>query len=192
MKIFDAVYTAAVFLQLDSLCDGLNAEGFDAAGWRAELSGEDAAELDILLRCCDLVLCELSEEFPLLAAVNATAQDGRIDYGVLPQFTHIYKVESGNKRVPFREYHDGIHVQKDGAYTVTYAYAPPKAVLSGDSPYAGNTPSARLTAYGIAREYCVISGMQDEAALWDARFTACAQSESRPRKSQCVRQRVWS
>ena len=66
MKIFDAIYTSAVFLQLDALCDAMNAEEFNREDYKQSLSQENAAELDILLRCCNLVLGELSgAEFPL-------------------------------------------------------------------------------------------------------------------------------
>ena len=65
MKIFDAVYTAAVFLQLDGLCDAMNAEDFNREDYKTSLSAENAAELEILVRCCNLVLGELSSsEFP--------------------------------------------------------------------------------------------------------------------------------
>ena len=192
MKTADAIYTAAVFLQLDELCDGMNAEDFTATDPSLTLGEEQARELDILLRCCNLVLRELCEsEFPIKGRVQIDT-DGTIPYTHLPpRVTHIYDVRQHGKRVPFREWHDCITLPVAGKVTVAYAASPAQATLAGASPYPTDTPSARLIAYGIAREYCLISGMAEEASIWDNRFAACAQEEATPRGEKRVKPRVW-
>lgn len=193
MKIFDAVYTAAVFLQLDELCDAMNSEGFDRANWKTNVTGETAAELDILLRCCNLVFCELSEtEFPLRTTCELAVEGGKIAYDDLPEkVTDIYAVRADGASVPFRQFYDCITLPVSGKVTVEYSFAPPAVTLDGQSPYSGNKPSARLVAYGIAREYCLISGMTDDATLWDGRFTACAEEEAAVKRERRVRRRAW-
>ncbi len=193
MKIFDAVYTAAVFLQLDGLCDAMNAEDFNREDYKTSLFAENAAELEILVRCCNLVLGELSSsEFPLKKCANTVSKDGRIEYSSLPEkITDIYCVLANGKSLPFAEYYDCVTVPYSGECVVTYSFAPRAVTLSSVSPYVGNKPSARLTAYGIAREYCLISGMTDDAALWDSRFVACVEEEARGRGSKVVRPRKW-
>ena len=192
MKIADAVYTAAVLLQLDELCDGMNAEGFSAKEPTKTLSDEQARELDILLRCGNLVLQELSEgEFPLRGQMQCET-DGKLTYARLPQrVTHILGVKQGGKNVPFTEWHDCITLPVSGKITVAYAYSPAAVSLSSASPYPTDVPSARLLAYGIAREYCLISGMSQEASLWDSRFVACVADEAHVRGEKRVRPRVW-
>lgn len=193
MKIFDAVYTAAVFLQLDALCDAFNSSDFDRKDWKTSLDKENASELDILLRCCNLVLHELGEtDFPLKTECTVRAQNGVIRYADFPQkATDIYAVRQNGKRVPFREFYDCITVPHDGEFTVVYSFTPPDATLEGESAYAGNKPSARLVAYGIAREYCLISGMSEDAAVWDGRFIACAEEEATVHRERRVRARRW-
>ncbi|MDE7394533.1 MAG: hypothetical protein K2M95_00215, partial [Clostridiales bacterium] len=66
MKIKDAVFTAATFLQLGDIADGMGKEDFNAEAPENTLSEEDARELALLVRCCNLVIGELaSSAFPL-------------------------------------------------------------------------------------------------------------------------------
>lgn len=193
MKIYDAVYTAAVFLQLDTLCDGLLNEELDKSNPSAVLGEEAMRELDLLMRCCNLVLHELAEgDFPLRAQSTLTAKNGKIAYAQLPhKAVDICTVKKDGKNVPFREFYDGITVPFSGACEVTYTFAPPVLTLADSSPYVGSKPSARLVAYGIAREYCLISGMTDDASMWDSRFVACGETQAHTRKERRVRARVW-
>lgn len=192
MKIYDAVYTAAVFLQCNELCDAMNAENFTARNWREVLQGDEKNELDMLLRCCNLVLHELSETTPLRSSVVLTAKDGTISKAQLPErLRDVIKAERNGVAVPVHWYCDGLRVPQDGAYTVTCDCAPAPVELWEDSPFARDVPSARTVAYGIAREYCLISGMTDDAALWDGRFTASATSEATPKRERRVRARHW-
>ena len=188
MKISEAVQAAAVFLQLDELSAALEKEnGTD------ELSEENAAELDLLVRCCNLVLGELAEsEFVLRAQTEVNAENGRIERAALDErLNDILSVTAHGRRLPVREYFDCITVPYSGKCTVTYTFAPAKVGIGDDSPYAGNKPSARLIAYGIAREYCQISGMTDEAAVWDGRFAAAATEEARGKCEKTVLPRKW-
>lgn len=192
MKIYDAVYTAAVFLQLDELCDGLNSAGFSASDPSGTLSAEQARELDILVRCCNLALHELSESFPLRGQTEVAVRSGGIPYADLPSgLMHVYGIEQNGKRLAFTEEAARIAVRGRGKATVLYSVRPPAVCLHDVSPYPADVPSARLLSYGIAREYCLISGMTDDAALWDGRFTACALDEGRARREKRVRARVW-
>lgn len=193
MKIYDAVYTAAVLLQLDELCDDLKADGFDITAPNNSLREDSARDLDILLRCCNLILGEWSQgDFPLKTTAVLCAKQGKIAYADFDRkVTDISAVEQNGKRLPVQMYYDGITVPAEGMCTVTYTFAPPTVALDDVSPYAGDRPSVRLAAYGIAREYCLISGMTENAAVWDNRYVACLQDEANTKRAMTVRPRIW-
>lgn len=193
MKIFDAVYTAAVFLQLEELTSGMEDEDFDISDPSKTLKAEDAKELELLVRCCKLVLHELSvSDFPLKTEVTAEAVDGRIGFSDLPEnMLEIISVRKGGRRLPFTEFYDCVTVPESGKCKVTCTLAHPDITLGGNAFYEGNKPSVGLVAYGIAREYCLISGMSDDAATWDNRFIARVEEESRPRREMRVKARTW-
>ena len=193
MKIFDAVYTAAIFLQLDEISDGMTSSQFNVNNPKAVLGEEDAKELELLIRCCNLVLHELSETgFPLKGNSELEVKDGKIFYGDLDRMpSEIISVRKEGKSIPFRAYYDCITVRVSGKCEIEYTFEPKKADLGGEAEYLSSKPSARLVAYGIAREYCLISGMTDEAAMWDSRFSACLEDEATEKREKKVRARVW-
>lgn len=193
MKIKDAVFTAATFLQLGDIADGMAKEDFNAYAPEDTLSEEDAHELALLLRCCNLVIGELaSSSFPLKKTQDVRSEDGKIPFTALGgDVLDVYTVEKDGVRVPFDVFFDGLIVPVRGVCRVTYSVAPVFTALSDDSPFAGNKPSARLLAYGVAREYCLISGRTDDAAMWDGRFLAGVEEESRKKGEMRVRARVW-
>lgn len=193
MKIKDAVFTAATFLQLGDIADGMGKEEFDASTPEDTLSEEDARELALLVRCCNLVIGELaSSSFPLKKVQEANSENGKIPFTALGgDVLDVYTVERDGARIPFDVFFDGLIVPVAGACRVTYSVAPDFCPLGGDSPFAGSKPSARLLAYGVAREYCLISGRTDDAAMWDGRFLAGVEEESRKKGEMRVRARVW-
>ena len=193
MKIKDAVFTAATFLQLDGITEGMEAESFDAAAPEGTLSNEDARELALLLRCCNLVIGELAgAAFPLKKTKEVQSVDGKIAYASLDgEVLDIYAVEQGGARLPFDEFFDCVMVPVRGNCRVTYSVSPRAVTLDAQSPFAGNRPSARLIAYGIAREYCLISGRVEDAATWDGRFLAGVEEEARKKGELRIRPRAW-
>ncbi len=110
MKIAEAVQCAAVFLQLNELAEAMDSPDFNANAPEQTLGAENAAELDLLVRCCNLVLFELADaDFPLRAQTRVNAENGRIDYSRLPQkITDIVSVTAGGKsaRVPIFRLHN--------------------------------------------------------------------------------------
>ena len=194
MKIYDAVFAAALLLGLNDLCAELENGDLKSLDVRGVLSEETSGELDILLRCCNLVLGQLaSSDFPLTAKETVRAQGGEINYS---DFKHKVKdvvcVTKSGKKISFTEFHDSVAVSADGELKVTYTFSPEKYNLYDDSPYAADKPSALLVSYGIAREYCIISGMAPDAAMWDGRFVAAAAEEARgKRREKRIKPRRW-
>ncbi len=192
MRMWDAVYTAAIFLRLDELADAMSGSAGGENG--ADGMGEnELRELGLLVRCGNLILHELSESaFPLVAKERVTVRDGRIGYEDLSRKAlDVRAVESGGKRVPFTAYYDCVTVPIGGECEVVYTFVSPDLTAWDSAPYAGGKPSARLVAYGIAREYCLISGMAEEAVTWDGRFVACVAEESASGRDRRIRARVW-
>lgn len=192
MRIFDAVYTAAVFLGLDKVTDVMADESFDKFNWKA-CDKEIATEIDLLLRCCNLVIHELSDsDFPLVKNVKLKSIDGRVTYNDFPdRVLDVITVKSEGKSIPFHKFFDCIIAECDGVLEITYAFEPTEVMLAGAGPHGREKPSARLVSYGIAREYCLISGRDAEASIWDGRFVACVAEEAAEKRERRVKRRAW-
>lgn len=188
MKIDEAIKTAATLLQSEEVI-AYFASDSDAV----DMSDECKSELELLLACCNLVLGELaSSDFPLTARIKIDAADGRIEYSQIDaRLLFVSEIKREGVRLPFREFTNRIEIPALGECEVTYSYAPEELKLGDDSPYGGEIPSARLIAYGIAREYCLINGMTQEASVWDSRYAAAATEEARGRRGKRVLARRW-
>ena len=164
MSIKTAVYDGAMFLQLDQVCEVIES---------GETPDDDTKkEIELLTRCANLVLVEIAScYYPLKTVEKVTASGGYIYYENLskPIIDTYYIKNSAGEGVRFTEYFYRIAV-RDGEYEIEYSYACPPLSLDDEIPYKNNRVSDRILAYGIACEYCVISGMVNEASIWQKRY----------------------
>lgn len=149
-------------------------------------------EADIFLRCYNIVENEVALDYlPLTAEETVVCDTGALPYtSFLRQPVSILSVtdEYGNK-LPYTVFPEYLRTRA-GTSVVTYSYSPESKRLCDHSEYAARVPE-RLLAYGVACEYCLISGLYDEAIVWDKKYKdalLCAHSASRPR---VIRSRRW-
>lgn len=187
MKLKDAVYYAAMFLQLGEVCEALESDN-------ANYSGDVKSEIDLLVRCANLVIGEAASDYlPLKTNEKVTAsEDGEILYSALTRSViDVYSVKNAaGKSVPVKKYFDRVILPAAGEYVVEYSYMPEFKELDDALPYTERL-SARVIAYGTACEYCIISGMSDEAALWDKRYKDGLNLSALPKEEKRVAKRRW-
>ncbi len=122
----------------------------------------------LLGQCARRAVDEVAAEyFPLVRTETRVPKNGAIDFGdftFLPR--RIYAVTCRGKAVAYTYTADGLTVSETRLVRVTYAYLPPV----GDEAIVSPSVPLRTLAYGTAAEYCLLSGLYDDAALWDKRF----------------------
>jgi len=191
MKAKEIIKLAAFYLQLDGVLS--RAEMSD--NYTGEIVSDgtaDAADLERLLRCCNLVYSEIAAEvYPLEALQTVTAADGVIQNSVFSKrLIDVKRVEDANgNALKFKAYPS--HIKTDsGKATVRYTYMPDNLGLCGVLDY-GDKIGARIMAYGTAAEYCVISSMFDEALTWERRFRDALAGVVRKKSDIKVPPRRW-
>lgn len=149
-------------------------------------------EAETLLRCYNVVENEIALDYlPLTAEETVVCDSGELPYtSFLRAPVAVLSVtdEYGNKR-PFTIFPEYVKTCA-GTAVVTYAYAPETKRLDDVGEY-GARASERMMAYGVACEYCLVSGLYAEAVVWDKKYKDalfCAQSASRP---HVIRSRRW-
>ncbi|MBR2989302.1 MAG: hypothetical protein IKC64_06245 [Clostridia bacterium] len=188
MTIKSAIYTSAMFLQLDQVCLALDENG--------EIDEDTQREIDLLLRCANLVLSEIScAYYPLKTTQKVRAKGRYIHYRDLEKpLVDIYSIKSSSgESVRFSEYYDRIFVygESDGEFEIEYSYPCPSLALDDEIPYQSERVSERILSYGTVCEYYVVSGMTSEASVWQKRYyNALEQSKSRREKR--VKTRRWA
>ena len=77
-----------------------------------------------------------------------------------------------------------------GTYTVVYTYAPAAPQIGGETAFSDKV-SARLLAFGVAKEYLLSAGRYAEATVWESKFREALQKAGLSRRKLCVRARRW-
>lgn len=163
MKMKDVIYNVAVMLQLDELKEALD-EGSESG------EGEAGEQLGRVLHCANLAINEIACDYvPLKVRERVSADEkGEVGFSAL-KFPIVDLFEARNAkgaRVPVRFYAGKFAFPRGGEYDIVYSYAPPAAGLGDELPFSERVP-ARLIALGAATEYCIITGMTDDAVLFD-------------------------
>lgn len=183
----DCVVTAAVLLQLEDVIDSIENDNItpDSDVFRT---------VNQLVRCGNLVLSEIAAEYiPLKTCEQLEAVDKKIEYvNFSKKAVDIFKVSFRGKPVKFKLFYDSFSVPYAGVYEVEYSYEPLGLALGGETDYSSGRLSARCVAYGIACEYCLISGMTEEAVLWDKRYKDSLFAASIVKNERNVKARVWA
>ena len=89
--------------------------------------------------------------------------------------------------VPFKIFPAYIKTQP-GKVRVHYTYTPNKKTLEDESDFLS---SARLVSYGMASEYCMATGLFEEASVWDKKYKEGIESAYRTRPCERIRSRRW-
>lgn len=188
--MLDVVKLCAVFLRLEDvltlpeLGGTIDTEDFDEIATRKELNN--------ILRCANLVCAEVaSEYFPLKTQQFFVTNDGKIPFD---DFLHspidIHAVSVNEKKCSFKIYPSEV-ITDTGKVLIDYTYLPENVALNGELDYSEGKLHSRTIAYGTASEYCLISGMYEEALIWDKRYKDSLINTNRTLRSFKLPKRRW-
>ena len=184
MKFKTAIYYSAMFLQLEEVCNALEGETADE---------ETEREIELLRKCGNLIVSEIASDWvKLMRREKVTVKNGELRFTSLQkQAIDIHSLfDKWGKSVSFEHMYDKIYAP-DGEYIVEYSVFPDELALDDDLPFVLAKPSERAIAYGIASEYCVISGLTADATIWESRFIDAMKSASIKQKEKRVKRRGW-
>jgi len=142
----------------------------------AEILGLQAASYPILRRCANLVLANIAANHrECLATQTFDVTDGRIEYKDFKKtFLRVKSVSTGTYSlfIDFMQVHtphsgSGIN----GRVEVTYCYIPAFSKKLGQAIRIPNL-AEKTFIYGVITEYALISGMFNEAKVWNEKFEA--------------------
>ena len=159
MKVKDIVKLACDFLGNSDL-----ATAIDGA-----LTDEQSAQVDNLVKCFNLVNSEIAGEYlPILKAESLKTTDFKLNFTQFSsQPNKIISVrDTFGRPVRFKVF-DSYLKALAGNVEVEYTTMPEKMDI--DDEFSSSLPE-RVYAYGIAREFCFLQSLFDDADVWDDRF----------------------
>lgn len=188
MDIKNILKLACLFLGKENL------ENLTELGGLQSSTSAEQKELNFLLRCLNLTYSEIASDYiPLLKTENVSTTDGKIVFSNLSKNLCEVKSlkDSGGFKVSYKLYPD--YIFADGKdFEITYSYLP--EVLENFSSSLENFSkkiSEKILAYGTAMEYCFISGLYDDAQIWEKRFKDALMVRSGKKTEKRLPKRRW-
>ena len=189
MTVKDVIALAAGCLGRDDLVAALNKT-------TSQLTAEEKLELESLLRCYNFVENEVALDYcPLKKEETVTVTANKISYTRLSSTpVNIRKIVCGGMLARFVAYSAYILLSDGwvGTANVVYDYIPGnKQSLTQPSEFTEGQISARLLAYGVTAQYCLVNGETGRAAVWDKKFRDALRAKNLLRRTISVRSRRW-
>lgn len=190
MEIVNIIKNACVFLQKDELLD------VEDLGGATPSNSAQQKEIGILLRCLNLVYNQIATDYiPLLKTEKITPVNGEIVLSDLSKkILDIKRIEDKfGMRVNYKLYPNKIVLTISGEVTITYSYEPEElTALTSIMESFSEKLTERVMAYGVAMEYSFISGLHDDASIWETRFKDGLLIAARKKSEMRLPNRRWN
>ncbi len=154
---------------------------------------EEKEQVDDLLKCYNITVSELSEEYiPLIFKEDLKSTDKRYYYkDFKKQPVEIKSVYRSDIPLNFKVY-PTYFTAEEPECTVVYEYCyKPVNDITEEGEYLDSVITDRVIAEGVVSEALINAGMYEQAILWRDRYTKSLQSCMLKRKVNKIKPRGW-
>ncbi len=156
------------------------------------VSDEAVDEVRTLIRCFNHVENELALDYlPLLCEEELETETGAVYYSELQRAAvRVLAVTDGwGEEIPFTLFPEYVKTGA-GKIRIRYSYTPEEKFISDESDFLLYA-TKRLFGYGMAAEYCIMSGLYEDAAVWDKKYKDAIKAAYRLKSPKKLRSRRW-
>ena len=187
MTVKEIIKTSSVLLGRDDVYGYLSGEDFLDED-RARLQ----AEVNAFIKCVNLTLNEIATEYiPVIKTEIVNNYSGYIYFNSLEMnVLDVLGVYDGNgNKISYKVM--PVCVKTGGqASKIEYSYIPPEYSLEEVIAYEEKLVPARVIAYGVASQICIIEGRFDQANVWEKRYKESLKNLI-PLKRAKIKGRYW-
>lgn len=188
MKAKEIIKNVCIYLGKEEL---LSSSFFEENG--NELSPINQKDLDLMLKCLNMITEEISMEYlPLTKTKQVQLVNGAINvYDIDPSIQEVLSVKSMAGRTLRYSIIANKLICLASKVEVTYKVYPDEIDINGNAESFDGKLSARVLAYGVASEYCFLQMLYDDAALWESRFKNALMVASRKKGELRLKVKGW-
>jgi len=167
----------------------------DFDGTVANADAQSTQTLNDLVLCTNLVVDELAcDYFPLLIVEKVESQQRKIDFSSLAKT--ILKVfalkDEFGANIPYKTFPTYLLLGKDQKCDLTYSYAPTQPqTITQALDIVSSVLTPRIVAFGVAKEYCLLKSLYDQADYYNARFVNALENVKTKQSSIRLPKRRW-
>ena len=152
-------------------------------------------EFNNLVQSLNLCYSEIALDYmPLLCSEQVLVENNKIYVMDLAhELKDVHSITSldNNKSFKFVIYPDYIKTNVLGNVNITYSYVPEQISVNDNVNNFAGRLSLKCLALGVAAEYCFLSGLYDDAKIFDARFKNILKIECRKKSNITLPKRRW-
>jgi hypothetical protein len=182
MKINDVIKEVANMLQLTNV-SGASLTNIES------LEVQTQKDINLLLSCINEVLCDIAtDHLPLKATDQITVTENQFSLNLLSNSFH--KLISINTSKDYSIRQEILKIE-NGTYQLTYNYLPEIYQIGDTITDCDKRLTIYALSFGVAAEYCLISGNYSESEMWNSRFDSAMQIAKRNSKMPKLKERRW-
>lgn len=181
MEVENVIKQVATLLQLTNVMEA-DFENFE------NLDVQTKKDINLILSSINEVLCDVATEYlPLKKSESITVSGGEFDLTTLTNFYKLLSVKTNN------EYTLDFETLKidDGTYKIEYMHLPEIYEIDDEITEFDSRLTTYNLAYGVAGEFCIISGNYSEAEMWNSKFLNAMEDFKKPHKVAKLKTRRW-
>lgn len=163
MTVKEIIKLAAVLLGRENVA--LYGEGDQA-------DSETLYQIDVLTRCVNLVVNELSNTYvPMVKCEEVNMSDGTVRFSDLAEnaLKIIGLYDCAGNELSYRQYPEYIKAERP-VCKVSYRYIPANYGYTDEIGYRETEVPARIIAFGTVAEFCLTERMFEDACSWHKRY----------------------
>ena len=152
----------------------------------------DGKAAEVLLNCFNIVENELALDYlPLYAEDEIETELGQVYYSKLSKSAVriLSATDEWGNRAKFKLFPKYLLTQP-GKVVIRYTFTPEKKEMDDDSDFILQA-SSRLLALGIAAEYCIATGLYEEAEIWDKKYKNAIAATYENKRCERIASRRW-
>ncbi|MBQ8407210.1 MAG: hypothetical protein IJY38_04750 [Clostridia bacterium] len=150
-------------------------------------------EVQALLKCFHLVENEVALDYiPLRAEDTLISPSGTVRFSelALKPVRIISVTDEWGNSLKFKLFHDFLKTEA-GKIKILYSYLPMEKDAFGESDFQ-LLLSERALSFGVCAEYCLLSGLYEQANVWQNKYKDAIKAAMRSQKSRVISSRRWA
>lgn len=183
MKVKDVIKQVAIFLGLTNVMSA-NLDNFD------NLDAQTKKDINLILSSINEVLCDIATDYIFLEKEETIqVSNGSFSFSGLQEA--FYKLIDVETQKDYKLGFETLEIE-NGDYKIKYQYLP-KIYQLADTISGFERLTVYALCYGVAEEYCLISGNYSESEMWHSKFQNAMMIASKPNdvKVRTLKQRRW-
>lgn len=184
MEVKNLVREVAELLQLSNILS----VDFDDADEMAAIDSTTQRDIDLIVKCLNLVLHRIATEYvELLKKEPIMVSNGAFDLTMLDE--KIYKVKKVVGCEKYQVVNDKLFAE-NGNYEIVYSYFPEKLDFDDTLEYFENLSQFAIY-YGICSEFLMILGDFSQSEIWESKFENAMEMAKTDLKVVNVKHKRW-